>query len=565
MQRKDLLRSFTDRGRRVARRLPEPVRRRVNDTLESNLLRQVVRVAIGAQRRETGPLVSIVVPVYNVAEYLPEFLESVVGQTYKNLEILIIDDGSPDESAAIARRWARWDRRIKVISKPNGGLGAARNTGIEAASGKYLTFADSDDVYDVNAIQAMVSTLERTGSDFVVGTMVRRAGEKSYLPKWNRRVHEADRLKLTIDEFPDVLLDVFAWNKLWNIDFFRANVGGFPERVLYEDQEPSAVSYLKARSFDVIKDHVYYWRVREDGTSITQQKAKISDLRDRMKVTLAVAQHMSSSGSDAVRRGWYQKTFGIDLIQYVEQVPRTGPEYFSELCDGYQAIIALCGDDFWRDVATYPALAAWSVLNRDYDSLMEIIAGNIERGRGYRLSRKDGVLSAHPLYLDALERQPEAAVLETREENLELVSKVTKIEWTGDHEVVITGHAFVRSAFEPDEKTEITVSLVNNVTGESLTMATARVSDPTLNGIAQTEARDCTDSVFETTIDVSALSFGDDSDDPGENRGMEAGRRRRIRRCAYGVGDQGHRRRRGGCLPRTLRSERIEPNSGTES
>lgn len=507
MQRKDLLRYAKDRSRNLARRLPEPARRRVNRALESNLFKQVVRVAIGAQRRETGPLVTIVVPVYNVAQYLPDFLDSVVGQTYRNLEILVVDDGSPDESAAIARRWGRWDRRIRVISKTNGGLGDARNAGLQAARGKYITFADSDDVLAPNGIRAMVETLEASGSDFVVGTMVRARGEKTWLPQWTRRVHSMNRIGITIDEFPEVLLDVFACNKIWNTDFFRRNVNGFPVGVAYEDQEPSVKSYLNAEKFDVIKDHVYFWRIRDDGSSITQQKAKLSDLRDRIKVSLAVAEQVTSSDHETVRRGWYRKIFGTDLIQYIEQVPRTGPEYFAELCDGYQAIIGLCEDDFWRDVATYPKLAAWCVLNRDYDSLMEVIAGHVERGRGYQLSRNSGVLSARPLYLDRLERQPDDAVFETRDEYLDLVSKVTKVEWATEDEIVIGGHAFVRSSFEPDESTKISIVLINSVTGERIETATTQMSDPTLNATAHTEARDCTDSAFESRINASELNF----------------------------------------------------------
>ncbi|WP_144589488.1 glycosyltransferase family 2 protein, partial [Brevibacterium casei] len=519
MQRKDLLRTATDKGRRLARRLPDPVRRRVNGTLESNLLKQVIRVAVGAQRRETGPLVTIVVPVYNVAQYLPEFLDSVVGQTYKNLEILVVDDGSPDESASIARRWGRWDRRIRVISKQNGGLGDARNAGLRSARGEYITFADSDDVLAPNGIRAMVETIEKSGSDFVVGTMVRAQGGKTWLPQWTRRAHSTNRIGITVDEFPEILLDVFACNKIWNTEFFRTSVGGFPVGVAYEDQEPSVKSYLNAAKFDVIKDHVYYWRIRDDGSSITQQKAKISDLRDRIKVSLAVAGPMTSSNLEAVRRGWYRKIFGTDLIQYIEQVPRTGPEYFEELCDGYQAIITLCEEDFWRDVATYPKLAAWCVLNRDYESLMEVIAGNIERGRGYRLSRRDGVLSARPMYLDALVNQPDDAVLEIRDEYLDLVAKATNIEWINETEVIIGGHAFVRSAFERAEPTAISLALINSVTGDRMEIPTTQMSDTGLNAIAQTEARDCTNSAFEARIDVSELTFNLDADasaDQGE-------------------------------------------------
>ncbi|WP_309131502.1 CDP-glycerol glycerophosphotransferase family protein [Brevibacterium sp.] len=508
----ELVRTAARVTRSAADGLPAPARRRVHRALKSNLLKQVVHVATGSQRREVGPLVTIVVPVYNVAQYLPEFLDSVVGQTYKNLEILVVDDGSPDESAAIARRWGRWDRRIKVITKPNGGLGDARNAGLKAARGKYITFTDSDDILPPNGIRSMVETIEASGSDFVVGTMVRMRGGKKWLPQWTRRAHGANRIGITVDQFPEILLDVFACNKIWNTEFFREHVHGFPVGVAYEDQEPSVKSYLSATKFDIIKDHVYYWRIRDDGSSITQQKAKLTDLRDRIRVSLAVGEHMVETPLEAVRRGWYRKIFGVDLIQYVEQVPRTGEEYFEELCDGYEAIISLCEDDFWRDVATYPSVAAWYVLNRDYESLMEVIAGHVERGRGYRLHRDEGVLSAWPLYVDGLRAQPNDKVFETRDEYLDIVSKVTQVEWLDDSRVRIGGHAFVRSAFSPDENVNLSLSAVNTLTGERLEMPTRLVHDPAINEFAGTEARDCSTSGFEAVVDTSQLSFTTASD-----------------------------------------------------
>lgn len=507
MGRSELVRRLGRTGLKVARRLPGPVEKRYRQLANSTLFRQVIHATTGAQKKESGPLVSIVVPVYNVAEYLPEFLDSVVGQTYKNLEILVIDDGSPDESASIARRWARWDKRIRVISKPNGGLGAARNTGIDAARGDYLTFADSDDVYDSNAIHAMVSTLEKTGSDFVVGTMVRRTGKRDYLPKWNRKVHETDRLQLTIDEYPDILLDVFAWNKLWRRDFFNEHVRGFPERILYEDQEPSALSYINARSFDVIKDHVYYWRVREDGTSITQQKAKINDLSDRLKVSLAVARTVVDHPSVDVRNAWYSKIFGIDLIQYIEQVPRTDDTYFEVLSQGLQSLVDLCEPDFWKQVKLYPRLATWFAYQGRKDDLIKILSGNLVHGPGYRLLRDADRTIALPSFVEDLAVIPPNDVLVVRSEAFDQVTKLTNVRWLDDTRVALAGAAFVKSAFDSDDAVSVRVFLRNNWDGGEVEVHTDAVHDETINQWAHTEARNCAHCGFRAVVDVSQLSF----------------------------------------------------------
>ena len=94
-----------------------------------------------------GDTVSIIIPVYNVKDYLDRCLRSAVGQTYKQIEIILVDDGSNDGSAQMCELWAIVDGRIKVIHKENEGLGHARNTGLENATGKYICFLDSDDYF----------------------------------------------------------------------------------------------------------------------------------------------------------------------------------------------------------------------------------------------------------------------------------------------------------------------------------------------------------------------------------------------------------------------------------
>lgn len=94
------------------------------------------------------PLLSIIVPIYNVEQYLERCIESIINQTYKNLEIILVDDGSKDNSGTIADTYASKDNRIKVIHKENGGLSDARNHGLDQAKGKYIIFIDSDDFID---------------------------------------------------------------------------------------------------------------------------------------------------------------------------------------------------------------------------------------------------------------------------------------------------------------------------------------------------------------------------------------------------------------------------------
>ncbi|MDY5858658.1 MAG: glycosyltransferase [Porphyromonas sp.] len=107
------------------------------------------------------PLISVIVPVYNVEAYLPQCLDSLVGQTYPHLDIILVNDGSPDNSLAICENYAARDERIRVVSRPNGGLSAARNTGLELVTGQYVSFVDSDDWLELDTYERCVEALAK--------------------------------------------------------------------------------------------------------------------------------------------------------------------------------------------------------------------------------------------------------------------------------------------------------------------------------------------------------------------------------------------------------------------
>ena len=115
--------------------------------------------------------VSIVVPVYNVEKYLKRCVDSLIGQSYPNLEILLVDDGSKDSSLSICKEYELKDSRIRALHKENEGLGLTRNYGIERATGKYITFVDSDDYLTSDAVEAMLGKAEATDADVVIANM----------------------------------------------------------------------------------------------------------------------------------------------------------------------------------------------------------------------------------------------------------------------------------------------------------------------------------------------------------------------------------------------------------
>lgn len=175
-------------------------------------------------------LISVIVPVYNVERYLEKCIESICGQTFSDLEIILVDDGATDRSCEICDEWAQKDSRIRVIHKPNGGLSDARNAGIEVASGKWFMFVDSDDTITPDTVERLYRAVTQQNCEMAVCNMVRIYDDGTTEPFYNP-VNE-----LTVWEGQqrfETLKQPSACNKLFRADLFRDV--RFPKGKFYED------------------------------------------------------------------------------------------------------------------------------------------------------------------------------------------------------------------------------------------------------------------------------------------------------------------------------------------
>jgi hypothetical protein len=216
-------------------------------------------------------------------------------------------------------------------------LGSARNTGVQASHGRYLAFVDSDDVLPTNAYAAMIATLETTGSDFAIGTLKRDNGRRCFATQRMRNNHRARRLRVTLDQMPGILADVFAVNKVFRRSFWSSAGLTFPVGVRYEDQPTLTAAYLRAGSFDVLRDTVYVWRAREDGSSITQQRHELADLRDRV-TTKRAADALLLDAPPHVRHTWLTDVLPVDMGKYFRSVPGCAPQYWNTLRDAVREL-----------------------------------------------------------------------------------------------------------------------------------------------------------------------------------------------------------------------------------
>ena len=212
-------------------------------------------------------LISIVIPVYNVKEYLTECFQSIVLQTYQNLEILIIDDGSNDGSKEICDTWRKKDKRIKVIHKKNGGLSDARNVGINNASGKYISFVDSDDYIALDMIEYLYNLLCNNNAQIAV------CQESNVFENGNvieNRKLKKDKLihgnsACMREFFINETINTVAWGKLYLLSIFKDI--RYPIGKYHEDIFTTYKLIAKCEKIAVGNECKYYYRWRNNGIS----------------------------------------------------------------------------------------------------------------------------------------------------------------------------------------------------------------------------------------------------------------------------------------------------------
>lgn len=169
-----------------------------------------------------GELISVVVPIYNVEKYIKRCIESIINQTYVNLEIILVNDGSPDKCGEICEKYALKDKRIKVIHKRNGGLSDARNSGIEIAKGKYIGFVDSDDYIDLDMYEILYKNLKKNEADISICDIYTVYDD--FIEKYKKSDENIIIMnnELAIKEMLDEkIINTSAWNKLYKIELFK--------------------------------------------------------------------------------------------------------------------------------------------------------------------------------------------------------------------------------------------------------------------------------------------------------------------------------------------------------
>lgn len=221
--------------------------------------------------------ISVIVPVYNVERYLTECLDSIINQTYRQLEVILVDDASPDGCGAICDRYAGQDPRIRVIHKEqNQGLAEARNTGMETASGDYIFFVDSDDRLAQDALERLLAGMKKYSADCCVGGCVTVTEREGAAAEYQNSSGGADRCETALEAMKHVLLcGSSAWNRLYK----RETLEGlrFPGGRINEDEPFMVQAYARMERVAFLEAGTYFYRKRSNSITTSAFSVKSAD------------------------------------------------------------------------------------------------------------------------------------------------------------------------------------------------------------------------------------------------------------------------------------------------
>jgi len=321
------------------------------------------------------PMLSIVMAAHNTEGYIGEALQSVLRQQWPRIDVIVVDDGSTDGTADVAARFV--GKRVRLVHTENRGPGAARNAGVTRAKGKYLAFFDSDDIADPFFYRQAVLSLERTHSDFAVGSYrILVHGKTRPPPPYIQRAHHQTRRRVTLADAPLVMTNALMCTRVYRRDFYEKEVAPQPEGVFFEDQLVTMKAFVRANSFDILHQPALQWRRRADGGATTQRSAETENLKHRIQAYRNVADYLEHIGKPDLRIERLAQILATDQLT-LTQLAVVSQDYFDAAQEFIGWAVTEVGNEKYMEKVEMP--------DRFLQAL--ILQTNLETVRSFLLAR----------------------------------------------------------------------------------------------------------------------------------------------------------------------------------
>ncbi|MET8744498.1 CDP-glycerol glycerophosphotransferase family protein [Streptomyces sp. NPDC004728] len=453
-----------------------------------------------------SPRLSVVVPVHDVELHLTDCLKSLAEQTMTDLEVVMVDDGSTDDSAALAAAFAVQDGRFRLVSQENGGLGHARNTGVRNCDpgARHLAFVDGGDVLPPRAYELLVGALDETGSDIASGNVLRlRADGRLQQSPDLRRPMATTRLRTHIARDWDLAADRTACNKVFRRSFWDEHAFAFPVGALHEDIPVVLPAHFLARSVDVLKDPVCHRRDRAG--SITTRRAVVRGVQDRVSHVLGVSAFLDEHRDAADKRRYEAHVLADDLWYFMEALP-DGDEEYRRAFVTYANEFTDQVDPAVLDALPLRLRLMWHLVReRRTGELLDLLALDKAEPGAFTVRGVRRRSASYPV----LTRPVPRSVLRVGARDLPLTARLLDAHWQGG-KLHLKGYAYIRNLPAGPRTAEFRAGWLRAGRRHVVPLRLRTADEPEATARSRQSLHDYDRSGFETVVDPARLRI-----DPG--------------------------------------------------
>jgi CDP-glycerol glycerophosphotransferase len=447
-------------------------------------------------------VLSAVVVARNAEASLRECLQSLQSQTLERLEVIVVDNGSTDGTAAIAHQIAVDDQRFRILPLRPATVTAARNAGALLARGKYLAFVDATDTVPRTAYASLISSLRKTGSDFAAGGVRSVVRGRRHRPGWTTITHDRDRPARSLGDFPNAVQDTCATNRVFRTDFWNSDIGGFPESA---EGEMHAIvnATLQANQFDLLQTVSCVRRPRLDPGKLLPDPPTASELDSRLSWLWATWKVLRDSAAPTISSRWLGGLIDGDLGDFAAHAHRADDAYRARLQQVAQDCLALADETAWLQVRIDRKLRLWLVANGRWTDLEHLLQYGALYGSIPKTEVHDGRLYAVADDLPGAAAAP-AECRELSETQTALSACVERVVWHGDR-LDLHGWGFIRGLDLTSEVPQMSASVIQPLTGVAHPCSLKQVRKAAANDWSMFRYQDVAAGGFIISVDTRGI------------------------------------------------------------
>ena len=473
---------------------------------------QVVRHRVLRRGGPVLPRLSVVVPFHDAGTYLEPCVRSLLAQSHPRLEIVLVDDGSSDGSSDVAKRLAGEDRRIRLVTQPHRGVGAARNAGAAAAHGEHLAFCDADDTVPHQGYERLAAALQESGSDIAVGSLTMQQQGQHQEPLWAKRSNQHRHVGVRLEDHPEIMANLVPGTRVFRRAFWDAHQLAFASEGDHSDIVTIVRAMLLAERLDIIPSVIYRWHWREDGGSLWQRGLLDKErVADRVAQICTAGELVSATAVEPVQKAFYSEILHTTVPDLVRASVTRDDGFWETLGSELRRLLDLVSAETFPDVPVEDRIIAWLSAKDERAAAEDFFEFAFDNQNGYPHRMVGDRPHITLPFIDALADVSDR-ITAVADVELRYRTRLLEARWTSPTVLHLEAAAFVEYLDDAYADSTITLLLRDRSTGRTVRVPTAPSADPSVNLWSSRSHEDHTGAAFAVDLDVSALGTPDGRD-----------------------------------------------------